>query len=211
MKKKSKIKEYYQNFKDLWAHPKYRALIKLSLYAIMFLIIIVMSNLYEGVSSSHKNEETEQTKTYTEIINSINLDNCDILYNIKTLYNEYKLDGKIKENNLTGYIEKDEIKKITIKDNLIYQIDNNIETIDEELTSDIIVYFLIPKNIVNLVQNESAYINKGEKDTTYEFNINYNNENYAIRITINNETITNININNNQLEYNMELDFDKTP
>jgi len=31
------------------------------------------------------------------------------------------------------------------------------------------------------------------------------------RITINNETITNININNNQLEYNMELDFDKTP
>ena len=208
MKKKANIKEFYNIFKQLWGHPRYRALIKLSLYAIMFLMIIIMSNITQE-TQSHKNKENEQTKTYTEIIKSINLETCDIVYDIKTTTKEYKIEGKIKDNILTAYIESDIITKIILKENNIFKISNDIESVDEDLNSNLISYFLLPKNIINLVENESSSINKGKELKTYEFNINYNNVNYEIKIIIKKDTITNINIKNEHLEYNMEIDFDK--
>lgn len=208
MKKKSKIKEIIKKFKELWAIPRYRALIKLSLYGIMFLILIIMANKYQD-NGTHKNDKNEQNKTYTEIIKTINLENSDILYNIKTEIKEYKIEGKIKDNILSGYLESDDITKILLKDNNIYIINNNIETVDETLNSELISYFLLPKNIINLVENERTYINKEKDLTTYEYNINYNNINYDIKITLNKDTIENINITNASIEYIMEFDFDK--
>ena len=90
MKKKNKVKDYYKKLKELWAIPRYRALIKLSLYGIMFLIIIVMANLYQ-MPTQKQEENKEETKTYTEIINSINLANCDVVYNIVSPNFTYKI------------------------------------------------------------------------------------------------------------------------
>lgn len=208
MKKKNKVKDYCKLLKELWAIPRYRALIKLCLYGIMFLMIIVMANLYQ-MPTQKQEENKEQTKTYTEIINSIDLDNCDIVYNITSPNFIYKIEGKIKDNILSGYIESnDTIKKITLKDNNFYQIINNIEYIDEELNLNLEKSIMMPKNIVGLVSNESAYINKGIEDTTYLFNINFNNQNYEIKLILNLETITNIYVTNNEIEYNIEVDFD---
>ena len=167
-----------------------------------------MANLYQ-MPTQKQEENKEQTKTYTEIINTIDFDNCDIVYNITSSNFIYKIERKIKDNILNGYIESnDTIRKITLKDNTFYQIINNIEYTDEELNLNLEQTFMMPKNIVGLVSNESAYINKGIEDTTYLFNINFNNQNYEIKLILNLETITNIYVTNNEIEYNIEVDFD---
>ena len=206
--KKSNLKEYLKKFKELWAIPKYRALIKLLLYGVMFLILIIMSNVYQD-TNYNKNKETEQTKTYTEIINSIDLENCDIEYIIKKLSNEYKIEGQIKNNILIGYLENDNIiKKVKVIDGTMYQISNNEETIDIELNSAFSSSLLIPKKIIEIINDESAYIEKEKTSTSYTYNIIYNNIQYEIKLITDLKTLTNITINNTEIEYNMNLNFD---
>lgn len=207
MKKKIKFKEYYKKLKELWEIPKYRALIKLSLYGIMFIFIIVLANVYQ---ETNKMDETEQTKSYTEIINALDLTNCDIKYKINTSINNYTLEGKIENNILSGYLDNNtEIKKIIIKENTIYEIKNNEELVNEEINNIINAKLIIPKNIIDIVKNSSAYINKGSEETTYTFEITDNNIKYEVVITIIEEKITNIEVSNEEIEYNMLVNFDK--
>jgi len=208
MKKKTKLGEYIKKFKELWAIPRYRAIIKLSLYGIMFLLIIIMANISSSMNSS--NNEKEETKSYTEIIKLYDLDNALINYNLKINDINYKLEGKVQNNILNGYLDNNtEIRKITIKENNIYEIKNNEEIINEKLNTLLNAKLLIPKNIIELVKRESAYINKGKEETTYTFEINDNNIKYEVLISINNEEITNIKAYNENFEYNLLVDFDK--
>lgn len=209
MTKKSKVKEFYKKFKELWAIPRYRAIIKLTLYGIMFLIIILMANMYQNTNTT-ETKPNDENKTYTEIINSLDLENCDITYNINIPNNLYKIEGKIENNILTGYLENNgAIKKISVKDNNFYQIINNIEYIDDQLNNILNSSFMLPKNIINLVENSSAYINKGIEETTYTFNIFYKNVTYEVKIVTNLESLPKILISNNEVEYNLEYVFDK--
>ena len=208
MKKKNKLGEYIKKFKELWAIPRYRAIIKLSLYGIMFLLLIIMANISSSMNSS--NNEKEETKSYTEIIKLCDLDNALINYNLKINDINYKIEGKVQNNILNGYLDNNtEIKKITIKENNIYEIKNNEEIINEELNTLLNAKLLIPKNIIEIVKNESAYINKGIEETTYIFEINDNNIKYEVIISINKEIISNIKVYNENFEYNMLVDFDK--
>lgn len=208
MKKKNKLKEFYNKFKELWGYPRYRALIKLSLYAIMFIIIIIMANISNSMSSTK--EEKDERKTYSEIINLYNLEIAEIDYNLKINNSTYKLEGKIENNILSAYFDNNiEIKKINIQENTIYEIKNNKQLFNEELNNLIYAKLLIPKNIIDIVKKESAYINKGIEETTYTFKINDNNIKYEIIISINAEKITNIKVYNEVFEYNMNVSFDK--
>jgi len=208
MKKKNKLGEYIKKFKELWAIPRYRAIIKLSLYGIMFLLIIIMANISSSMNTNQ--DETEKTKSYTEIIKLYDLENADINYNLKINNMTYKLEGKLENNLLTGYFDNNnEIKKIVIKENSIYEIKNNEELVNEELNTLINAKLLLPINIIEIVKNESAYINKGIEETTYTFEINDNNIKYEVVISITEEKITNIKVFNEKIEYNMLVDFDK--
>lgn len=207
MKKNSKLNEYIKYFKELWAVPRYRAIIKLSLYALMFFVLFLMANIYQ----KGKSEElvSEEKYTYTDIINNTNLNNLSIDYTITTSQT-YTIDGEINNNILTGYIENNEIlKKITIKENNIYKINSGIETYDSELNTNLIGFFLLPSNIIELVNDKQSYIEKTENQSFYTYNILYNNIQYEIKLISNLNKITNIEIKNEQVEYSLNFDFDK--
>lgn len=211
MKKKikdylKKIKEYYNKFKELWSVPRYRAIIKLSIYAFMFIVIFSLASVFNNANSNDTNSE----KSYAEILDATDVENLDIKYNIKVMNSSYIIEGEINNNILNGYIENNgSIKKIKIKENTIYNIINNVEAIDEELNNLLIKDFLLPKNIIELTTNEAAYIEKGEKNSIYTYEVNYNNINYEIRLTTNLENLTNITISNDTINYNLEIIFDK--
>ena len=204
--KTKKIKEFLKKIKELWAIPRYRALIKLSLYGVMFLIIIIMANLYSGVQNN--SEETD--KSFSEILNSTNFNNTEINYNIKVNNIEYKIEGQIENNILIGYLESNNsIKKIKLDNNIIYNTGNNNEVVDDELNNIFIKEFLIPKKIIDLIDNESAYIEKSDSATSYTYEITHNNNQYEITLTTNLEVITNISAKNSDIQYNLTLIFDK--
>ena len=112
---------------------------------------------------------------------------------------------------------KNELTNLILDEGFIFNINttyvavnkNNEEIINEELNTLLNAKLLIPKNIIELVKRESAYINKGKEETTYTFEINDNNIKYEVLISINNEKITNIKAYNENFEYNMLVDFDK--
>lgn len=198
--KKNKLKEYIKKFKEIWSYPRYRAIIKLSLYGIMFLIIIIMANISSGIN----NEEKNNTKSFTEILNATNLENSAIEYNIKVNGIEYKIEGQIKNNVLTGYIENnDNIKKIKLENNTIFNIGNNSEIIDQELNNLLIKDFLLPKKIIELINNETAYIEKNATNIFYTYEIIHNSNQYEIKLTTNLEVFDNISIKNSNTEYNL--------
>lgn len=204
--KTKKIKEFLKKIKELWAIPRYRALIKLSLYGVMFLIIIIMANFYSGV----QNNSEETNKSFSEILNSTNFNNTEINYNIKVDNIEYKIDGQIENSILIGYLESNNsIKKIKLDNNIIYNTGNNNEVVDDELNNIFIKEFLIPKKIIDLIDNESAYIEKSDSATSYTYEITHNNNQYEITLTTNLEVITNISVNNSDIQYNLNLIFDK--
>ena len=208
MKKKIRFKEFNKKVKELWAIPRYRAIIKLSLYGIMFLILIVMSNISNSMNINKV--EQKDTNTYTEIINLLDLENGNINYDLKINNLMYKLEGKIENNIITGYFDNNaEIKKIVVKENKIYELKNNEELLNEELNLLIHSKLLIPTNIINIVKNQSAYIDKEVEESIYTFEVNEENIQYEVNIFINQEKITRFNIKNDEMEYNMLVDFDK--
>lgn len=201
--KKNNLKKNYHKFKELWSIPRYRAVIKLSLYGIMFAIIIAMANLYESIEP---NKDNESKKSYAEIVKSTDLNNIDIKYNININNNTYIIEGEIKKGVLIGYIEANSnIKKIKLNNDTIYNVVNNYENIDAELNAILIKEFLLPQKIIDLVTNQTAFIEKQENIAKYTYNINYNDVNYNIKITNNFSAITSITITNELVEYNLEI------
>lgn len=209
MKKNSNLKKIIKNFKEMWSIPRYRAIIKLSLYGIMFLILFILANIYNDTNTL-KNETTEQ-KSFTDIINASDFTNLNFEYNIKISDIEHNIEGKIQNNILTGYYENNNyIKKIKLADNIFYSIINEEEIIDEELNNLFISEFLLPNNIIELVNNETAYIEKNDDYTIYTYNILYNQINYEIKLLSNLKEINNIFIKGNNIEYSLNVIFDKS-
>ena len=208
MKQKKKIKEYIKILKELWLIPRYRAIIKLSLYGIMFLFLIVLTRLSNKINTTE--QKSDERNSYTEIIKSINLENADIKYTLKINELIYTLEGKIEDNIISGYLDNNnEIKKIIIKENNIYEVKNSEQILNEEINNTIDYKLLFPKTIIDLVKNESAFIKKGIEETTYIFETYDNNIKYEIMIFMNSEEITKISIINDKLECNMSINFDK--
>lgn len=210
MKKFNAFKEKFNTFKTVWSVPRYRALIKLGLYFLMFALIITLTHMYSTSPTQEPEKITKPSQTsLSDIIMNTKLDNININYNIITNDTNYIINGEIRDNILIGYIENNDlIKKIILKDETFYTINSNQEIIDEELNNNIINYFLLPQNIIDLVKDKKSYIEKNEKSSLYTYNIMYNNSQYDITLKTNLKKITSIIINNDNLEYNLNLTFD---
>lgn len=213
MKNKS-FKNFITKFKNVWQVPRYRALIKLGCYLLFFCIVFSLPSVSYNSQNNNSNTspagKEEKDLSYKEIIENSNKDVFDIKYNLVNNDFTTTLTGQIKNNILTGFLEGNEsILKITVKDNTIYNIINNEETYDEVLNNQYLSYFLIPQNIFNLVNNQKAYIEKNEEESSYTYNINYNDVQYEIILKTDLKYVKHIIINNNTIKYDLELLIDK--
>ena len=190
--KVNKLKEYYNKYKEAKKDPVKKAGMKLLGYFIFFLILVLIANISSEFDK--KNTQTSTKTTTTKIIDSYVEKQNDLLtnkYNINYVitYNdkEYKINGILENNVLNGYLELDnEIKKIVIKDNLIYEnnvvleqefnldnlnINNIITTIKQTASKEWITDGGLIKNVVLV---SCAIINKilfGFKSDTYFYSI----------------------------------------
>ena len=203
----NKIKELYNKYKEAKRDPKKRAGMKLLGYFIFFFIILLIAAISNNIKQTNITTNTKTTTTtttkavdkYVEKQNKLLIDKYNINYVIKYNEKEYKINGNIENNIINGYLEDNNIKKIIIKNNEIYEISNNLENI---INVDFNKEYINLENILNEVKKTSAFIQEkdGIKTYLYEFDTK------KIYIKCNEENIINIKVEENSNIYTMNFD-----
>lgn len=199
--KKNNNEEKMENFLDVLIRnyktvPGVKIVLKLALYfifIIIFVIVISVSN-YSKKDNNNNNNNTLTTTT-TETISK---NYYDIINNLSLLKKEIVIIGDIKLNldideTISGYKEQSsEIKKVVIKDNKIYEINNGIETLSD-LIDD--ASYLNPTELIKYLLNNKSIKTTENNNNIYKYN--------DLTVYVENEKITKVVFNNGyEINYN---------
>lgn len=199
--KKNNNEEKMENFLDVLIRnyktvPGVKIVLKLALYfifIIIFVIVISISN-YSKKDNNNNNNNTLTTTT-TETISK---NYYDIINNLSLLKKEIVIIGDIKLNldineTISGYEEQSsEIKKVIIKDNKIYEINNGIETLSD-LIDD--ASYLNPTELIKYLLNNKSIKTTENNNNIYKYN--------DLTVYVENEKITKVVFNNGyEINYN---------
>lgn len=195
--KKNNNEEKMENFLDVLIRnyktvPGVKIVLKLALYfifIIIFVIVISISNY------SKKDNNNTLTTTTTETISK---NYYDIINNLSLLKKEIVIIGDIKLNldideTISGYEEQSsEIKKVIIKDNKIYEINNGIEALSN-LIDD--ASYLNPTELIKYLLNNKSIKTTENNNNIYKYN--------DLTVYVENEEITKVVFNNGyEINYN---------
>lgn len=195
--KKNNNEEKMENFLDVLIRnyktvSGVKIVLKLALYfifIIIFVIVISVSNY------SKKDNNNTLTTTTTETISK---NYYDIINNLSLLKKEIVIIGDIKLNldideTISGYEEQSsEIKKVIIKDNKIYEINNGIETLSN-LIDD--ASYLNPTELIKYLLNNKSIKTTENNNNIYKYN--------DLTVYVENEKITKVVFNNGyEINYN---------
>ena len=168
---------------DLWKNPKYKALIKLLLWVIFFLIIYSLILVSNNRIIKNNEEGSKNEINYTKILN-LSFNTLSVKYEL----NDYYVEGIVKNNIFNGYINyKDGTTyKIKYDGNTITKI-NDSSNNDEYIVISIDSQYLLPSYLVNLFKkNEPKKIDTNiysYKIGDIEYQVKYNDkELYEINI-----------------------------
>lgn len=208
--KQGKIKELMNKYKEAKKDPRKKAGMKLLGYFIFFIILALLANIAGIIENSNSNNKIKITTTTTKAVdkyvekqNKLITDKFNINYEIK--YNDtiYKINGTLENNIINGYLEDvDNIKKIVIKNNVIYEIKNEIEN---ELEVIFNINYINVEYILNVIKQSSAFIEDEESTKTYLYEIK-NDITTNIYVKTNEEYIEEIIINEDNNEYKLIFD-----
>lgn len=202
-KKPGKIKLFFEYYKYV---PGFKALVKLFLYFIFFAVIIsVVACNQDTIKEKQPQEKTEEKekveKTYKEMLDELVNNDIEILYNISINGEIFKIDATRKDNILSGiYRTKESIHEFKIKDNVIYEIGLNEERENSELFSNINLTYILPDQLVTLLESNKATKMLNDGKTIY----NYEIEATKYKIEVNDDRINKIEITNELSNYTIE-------
>lgn len=196
--KKNNNEEKMENFLDVLIRnyktvPGVKIVLKLALYFIFIIIFVIVIS----VSNYSKKDNNNNTLT-TTTTEAISKNYYDIINNLYLLKKEIVIIGDIKLNldideTISGYKEQSsEIKKVIIKDNKIYEINNGIETLSD-LIDD--ASYLNPTELIKYLLNNKSIKTTENNNNIYKYN--------DLTAYVENEKITKVVFNNGyEINYN---------
>ncbi len=196
--KKNNNEEKMENFLDVLIRnyktvPGVKIVLKLALYFIFIIIFVIVIS----VSNYSKKDNNNNTLT-TTTTEAISKNYYDIINNLSLLKKEIVIIGDIKLNldideTISGYKEQSsEIKKVVIKDNKIYEINNGIETLSD-LIDD--ASYLNPTELIKYLLNNKSIKTTENNNNIYKYN--------DLTVYVENEKITKVVFNNGyEINYN---------
>ena len=205
--KDNKIKVFFNKLKEAWKDPRKKAGIKLLSYFFFFFILLLLTAITNYISYTNKDNVNNDTKTEekidnTNFINKQNklLDNKHSINYTVTINNiVYKINGLLENNIIEGYLENDNnIKKITIKDNKIYELIDGIET---ELDNVINCNYINIEYLLDIIKDKNAIIENKDEVKNYKYNFIDNGNNLNIIFSTDKDKINKIDINLDNEEY----------
>ena len=174
MKKNKEEKKDRIPFKVLWKNPFYNSLIKMGMWVVFFLIIYLCLFIsYKGNDNnpgkSSSPSETEKALSYAQMKKDL----VEKELNIKYILDDYYITGIVKDNVLTGTLEdnKDNTIKIKYDGEKVYQVKKEEEKVKDDLLKDITKEYLLPKKIVELVDDPKIIGVKSTDGTSYTYNL----------------------------------------
>ena len=190
---------------EFWQTPRGKAIIKLSLWGIFFLVLFILIGLEKPINNEiNNNEETEvkQFVLYYDMLEEIKQNNYKYKYSIKINDLNYILEGS--KNGLIeeGLLESNNnIFKYYIDSNGIYKVNldqkEKIDKLDNNIDDNII-------NINNLLEMIKDIDYKVEKEDEIR-NIIYDSSDFSLVVTTDLNHIKNINYKKGIDEYNLEI------
>lgn len=196
--KKNNNEEKMENFLDVLIRnykkvPGVKIVLKLTLYFIFIIIFVIVIS----VSNYSKKDNNNNTLT-TTTTETISKNYYDIINNLSLLKKEIVIIGDIKLNldideTISGYKEQSsDIKKVIIKDNKIYEINNGIETLSN-LIDD--ASYLNPTELIKYLLNNKSIKTTENNNNIYKYN--------DLTVYVENEKITKVVFNNGyEINYN---------
>lgn len=209
--KNNKYKELYLKLKEAWKDPQKKAGIKLLCYFIFFFIFAILVRVSSNMEITNTNKDTnnkevvkENMESFREKQHALLNNNHNINYEIKIGDLIYKINGTIKNNIVEGYLESvDSIKKILIKDNILYDVTSGSEEVLDlgfEMSKLNIDY------LVNVMEHNDAYIDNKQKIKSYQYAININDITNSIIVYTSDKIIEKIVITDLSSEYILVFD-----
>ena len=171
-----------------------KIIFKFKLWGIFFLLIIflhfITSNLLGNNSTNNQNNGNNNITMKNNLINN----NIQVEY----IISDYVIRGNISNNELIGILEyNNQVYNIKYDGINLYEINNDSEEISN-LLGNINKLYLLPKNIIKILNETDNIGIKNENKYSY----NYNNIDYEV--IINNDKIANIVIKDNMDLYNLK-------
>ncbi len=206
--KDNKIKVFFNKLKEAWKDPRKKAGIKLLSYFIFFFILLLLTAITNYISYINKdnvnndNTKSEEKIDNTNFINKQNklLENKHSINYIITINNiVYKINGLLENNTIEGYLENDNnIKKVIIKDNKIYELINGIET---ELDNVINCNYINTEYLLDIIKDKNVIIENKDEVKNYKYSFIDNGNNLNIIFSTDKDKINKIDINLDNEEY----------
>lgn len=197
------MKDKISRFKELWAVPKYKIYIKFVLWLIFFIFVFIFIVVGRSVSENNVvNDIPKEPKTvnFSKMKKNLSSNSLIIKYNIGNYY----IEGNVDNNILNGTLElEDSIFKIKYDNSKLYQVKLREEIEDNELLIDVNKDYLLPSNVIKIIDEISDSPIKSEDNKVYSYNIN----DLALSIYLSDTEIEKIIILENNITY--ELNYEK--
>jgi len=209
----NKYKDMFIKIKEAWKDPRKKAGIKLLGYFLFFIVLGVIVRISSSFENKEKNyviDSTNQTttidsnETYREKQKSLIENKHNISYEINIGDVFYTINGTVKDNVVEGYLEENgSIKKIIIKDKVMYEVKDGIET-HIEVNFDLNKIDL--KNLINIFEMNNAYIDNKNNEKIYQYATSIEDITNNIFVYTNELNIFKIIINDDVSEYVLNFD-----
>ncbi len=209
-KNKKEKKNFFTKLKEAWRNPHKKAGIKLLMYLIFFVVLISLTMISRGINNIEKeynkvnNKVNDSDNKYVDKQNKILNDKSNI--NVVIMINdfEYKINGVLENNVISGYFESnDGIKKIIIKNGVMYEIVDNNEIVFNTVIDCSLFDF---ENMFDVIKNSNAIIENVNGYKNYTYNISRNNNILNVVIYTNSKSIFKIEYKYDNDEYVIHFD-----
>lgn len=197
------MKNKISTLKELWKIPKFKILIKLSGYALFFIIFFTLAAIGRNNVVNKNIPDNGLSISYNSMKTKVINNNLKVKYNIIS-NQEYFLEGTIINNIFTGTLENENnLKKIKIFEDQVYLIEKNIENIDETILKDINLIYIFPANIMKIINENSSIIKQIDEMKMYIYTI----DNKAYTIYTKDNAINKIILLDGTITYEIELEI----
>ncbi len=192
-------------------NPAFKALIKLSLYFILFLVIIVVV----GTSDYQRDEKEESQKSvvtepvkypkkYQEILQDTIQDEKKFSYEVTHNEEKYLLTYELQEGIISGIYEdfNKVVKKFVIKENIPYEISLKEENENYDLFKSMNINYINIYNLIELLESNKALKMLEDEKILYKYEL----EGANITVTVAEEKINKIEINASEYLYTINIE-----
>ena len=202
----SKWEVFLRNYNQV---PGFKAIVRLGVYFFLILIFVLIVNI-GGKDLSSKDRTTKSTSTtkeeiritYKDILNKLANENISIEFTSVINNYETRITASVENSIITGLIENQDLtKKFKIKDNQIYEIVLDTEKLNLDLFAGIDYEFLIPSNLVNILNSNQSTKRKKDSQTIYNYIINHNDITYDTIVVVENNSVKSIELKQESNQY----------